>query len=102
MHEAAHTEKGQRGAFFIEEDGVRIAEMTYRRLGASHILIDHTEVAMHLRGQGVARVLLDAAVAWARQTHTRIGATCSYVLAQFARDSSLHDVQATTAGTTPD
>jgi predicted GNAT family acetyltransferase len=89
----SHAEQGQRGAFLIEEGGRRIAEMTYRRVGGAQILIDHTEVAAHLRGRGVARLLLDAAVSWARQNQTRISATCSYVLAQFARDASLHDVQ---------
>jgi predicted GNAT family acetyltransferase len=72
----------------------QVGELTYRRPGPARILIDHTEVSPHLRGRGVARQLLDAAVAWARVHDIRIGATCSYVLAQFARDSSLHDVRA--------
>jgi predicted GNAT family acetyltransferase len=93
QYAVSHHEQGQRGEFFIEEGGSRIARMTYRRLGAAHILIDHTEVARHLRGQGLARHLLDAAVSWARQSHTRISASCSYVLVQFARDASLRDVQ---------
>jgi predicted GNAT family acetyltransferase len=90
-----HTEHGEGGAFFIEEGGTRVAAMTYRRMGASRILIDHTEVDPLLRGRGMARILLDAAVAWARQTGTRIEASCSYVLVQFARDASLQDVQPT-------
>jgi predicted GNAT family acetyltransferase len=40
----------------------------------------------------VARSLLDAAVAWARQNNTKISATCPYVIGQFARDRSLDDV----------
>ena len=94
QHTVSHVERGDHGRFFIEENGRTVGELTYRRLGPARILIDHTEVSPHLRGRGVARRLLDAAVAWARTHHTRIGATCSYVLAQFARDSSLHDVQA--------
>lgn len=90
-----HQETGGRGEFFIERDNVRVAEMTYRRLNASTVLIDHTEVDFSLRGGGVARQLLDAAVAWARQNGAKIDATCSYVLVQFARDKSLQDVRAT-------
>lgn len=94
QHTVSHVELGDRGRFFIEENGRQVGELTYRRLGPARILIDHTEVLPHLRGAGVARQLLDAAVAWARDNDTRISATCSYVLAQFARDASLRDVRA--------
>lgn len=92
--EISHKEDAGGGAFFLARDGRRIAEMTYRRLGAARILVDHTEVDPALRGQGVARQLLDAAVAWARQTGTKISASCSYVVVQLARDKSLADVRA--------
>lgn len=88
-----HREHGNSGAFFLEKDGARIAEMTYQRLGEARIVIDHTFVDPTLRGKGVARQLLDAAVAWARGSNTKISATCSYVVLQFARDRSLADVQ---------
>lgn len=89
----SHHQGGSGGVFYIEDQGSRIAEMTYRRLGANRILVDHTEVDPRLRGKGVARQLLDAAVSWARAHDTRISATCSYVLVQFARDRSLADIQ---------
>lgn len=92
-HQVEHRDGPSGGLFYIERNGARIAELTYQRLGESRILIDHTEVDPSLRGQGVARQLLDAAVAWARASGTRISATCSYVVIQFARDSSLRDVQ---------
>jgi uncharacterized protein len=88
----SHQEQGRHGVFFLERDGARVAEMTYQRLGDTRIVVDHTEVDVTLRGKGVARVLLDAVVAWARQTNTKVSATCSYVTAQFARDASIHDV----------
>jgi len=88
-----HAEHGNSGAFFLEKDGVRIAEMTYQRLGEARIVIDHTFVDPGLRGKGVARQLLDAVVAWARGSETKLSATCSYVVLQFARDKSLADVQ---------
>lgn len=89
----AHVEAAGGGAFVMEEAGRRIAEMTYRRLGDSRVVIDHTFVDPSLRGRGVARQLLDAAVDWARRTNTQLEATCSYVVVQFARDPSLRDVQ---------
>ena len=91
-HPIEHQENGSRGAFHIERDGQRIAEMTYSRSNPELVVVDHTYVDPSLRGQGVARRLLDAAVAWARKTGTKLGATCSYAVVQFARDKSLADV----------
>jgi predicted GNAT family acetyltransferase len=88
-----HEDRDQNGAFFIMEDGERIAEMTYSRASPTLAIIDHTYVEPRLRGQNVARSLLDAAVKWARESHVRLGATCSYVVVQFARDASIQDVR---------
>jgi uncharacterized protein len=90
----AHEELGHRGAFFIEQNGKRLARMTYSRANAALVIIDHTEVDPLLSGQGVGRRLLDAAVAWARETNTKVMATCPFASAQFARDPSIRDVLA--------
>ena len=87
-----HAESDGRGAFFIERDGLRLAEMTYSRVDPQLVIIDHTEVNDALRGLGVARRLLDRAVAWARETGTKVMATCPYASAQFQRDPSIQDV----------
>ena len=92
-HIVEHAQSGSGGAFFIMQDGKRIAEMTYRLSGSQLAIIDHTEVLASLRGQGVARQLLDAAVKWARGSHIKLGATCSYAVVQLARDKSLQDVR---------
>ncbi len=51
-----------KGAFFVEQDGERLAEMTYSWAGDDKFIIDHTDVSDSLRGQGVGLHLLDAAV----------------------------------------
>lgn len=85
-------EEAGRGGFFVERDEARLAEMTYARVNESLVIIDHTQVDERLRGLGVARRLLDAAVAWARSTHTKLAATCPYAKAQFEKDASIRDV----------
>jgi uncharacterized protein len=90
----AHEETGHRGAFYVERDGKRLAQMTYSRATAALVIIDHTEVDASLGGQGVGRSLLDAAVRWARETHTKVIATCPFASAQFAKDPSIRDVLA--------
>lgn len=87
-----HAEDEGRGAFYVERDGSRIAEMTYSRTTPKLIIIDHTDVSPTLKGQGVGRKLLDALVAWARATSTNVAATCPFALAQFQKDPSIGDV----------
>jgi uncharacterized protein len=87
-----HAEEGTTGAFFIEREGMRLAEMVYSRSGPQQIIIAHTEVHERLQGHGVARKLLNELVAWARETNTRVLATCPYASAQFAKDPSIRDV----------
>jgi predicted GNAT family acetyltransferase len=89
-----HEERDSRGAFFLERDGQRVAELTYSRANANLVIIDHTEVVPSLGGQGVGRRLLDEAVRWARDTGTKVRATCPFASAQFARDPSIRDVLA--------
>ena len=44
MMKIQREEHGKKGAFFIEENGEWIAEMTYFKSGPGQITIDHTEV----------------------------------------------------------
>jgi predicted GNAT family acetyltransferase len=87
-----HEEMGNHGAFFYERDDHRLAAMTYSRTTPELIIIDHTEVSDELRGQSMGRQLLNALVAWARESGTKVRATCPYALAQFKKDESIRDV----------
>ena len=59
---------GQKGEFFaVNESGQRIAEISYVWSGEHKIIANHTWVDDSLRGQGVARQLLDVLVAFARE-----------------------------------
>lgn len=90
-----HLEDGQQGEFFaVNEHAQRIAEISYVWRGEHQIIAHHTWVDDSLRGQGVARQLLDVLVAFAREKNLKIVATCSYVEVMFKRDKSLADVVA--------
>jgi hypothetical protein len=60
--------------------------MTYSRVSATVVIIDHTEVRSELGGQGIGNRLLSHVVEWARATDTRLLATCPFATKQFARD----------------
>lgn len=72
-------EHGRKGAFFIEQDGDWVAEMTYEREGQRKIVIDHTEVDESLQGQGVGESLVEEAVKFARENNLLIKPTCPFV-----------------------
>ncbi len=82
------------GVFYIERDQARIAEITYQQRDAQTMIADHTWVDPLLRGEGLARQLLDALVSFAREKHLKIIPQCSYVDVIFRRDPSLADVDA--------
>ncbi len=87
-------EHGNRGSFFLAGNDPPLAKMTFSRTTPTQVIIDHTEVSDALRGQGAGRKLLEAAVAWARETKTKIVPTCPYAKAQFDKDPSIRDVLA--------
>ncbi len=89
-----HQEAETRGSFLFPDAEQPLARMTYSRANATLVIIDHTEVDPSLKGQGVGRLLLNAAVSWARETGTRIIALCPFAAAQFASDPSIRDVLA--------
>jgi predicted GNAT family acetyltransferase len=90
--EIQHEERGTAGAFFIEGEGQRLAELSYTRSGPETVVLVHTEVSTLLQGRGVARKLLDHAVAWARRTGTRFIPVCPYAKSVFDRTPELRDV----------
>ena len=94
-HRIQRSEEDRRGAFFIEEDGARVAQLTYSRSpDGQRATLHHTEVSEALRGQGVARQLVESAVQWARQEKVRVVPLCSAARAIFDKEPSFQDVLA--------
>jgi uncharacterized protein len=77
-------DNNDRGAFVIEEDNIRVAEMAFGRNG-NNLIIYHTEVSDKLKGQGVATLLLERMVSFAREENLQVVPLCPYVQVQFKR-----------------
>jgi len=88
-----HERSDHRGAFTWVEDGKRLAEMTYTVAG-THVIIDHTQVDDSLRGKGVGRKLVQAAVEWARAEHQRLLPLCPFARSVFDKTPEYADVLA--------
>jgi predicted GNAT family acetyltransferase len=77
-------EPNGKGAFVIEDNGERVAEMAIGVAGGN-LTVYHTEVSEKLKGQGVATKLLTTMVEYARANKLKVIALCPYVHAQFKR-----------------
>lgn len=90
--EIKQSESGNKGAFYVEADGKRIAEMTYSIAGTGRIIIDHTEVGEELKGKGAGKQLVTAAVAHARKNKLKILPLCPFARSVFERTREFDDV----------
>lgn len=68
------------------------AEMTYSKVGASSIIIDHTGVPDALRGRGVGKALVKRGVEDARDAGVTIIPLCPFAKALIARTPEWQDV----------
>lgn len=78
-----HKEDKGKGSFFVEENGVQLAEMTYTMSGTALMIIEHTEVSDELRGKNVGYQLVHSAVEFARAQDIRILPLCPFAKAVF-------------------
>ena len=74
-------------------DGEMDAEITYIPKGEGVIDANHTFVDPSLRGQGVARPLVDKLADFARDENLKIYPTCPYVVALFEKSTEYDDVK---------
>ena len=72
-----------KGAFYIEKDGKRLAEMTYSMTPARLMIIDHTEVNEELKGQHIGYQLVKQAVEYARTNKIQVLPLCTFAKSVF-------------------
>lgn len=92
MMEIQREEHGKRGAFFIDENGEWVAEMTYVKSGDAEITVDHTEVDKKLKGENIGEDLVASAVAYAREKGLKIKSTCSFASKVLEENADYKDV----------
>lgn len=90
--EIKQKDNGKKGAFFIEEDNQKLAEMTYVWAGTNKIIIDHTEVDEKLKGKNAGKQMLAKAVEFARQNNIKIMPLCPFAKSVFDKVSDYQDV----------
>ena len=74
-----------KGFFFIEEDGISLAEMDYSVSLPDTMVILHTEVDESLKGRNIGNQLLDRAVEFAREKNYKIIQICPFAKSVFEK-----------------
>jgi predicted GNAT family acetyltransferase len=73
-----HKQIGNKGMFFVGQDGAILAEMVYSMSSPNKMIIEHTEVDESLSGKGVGKQLVETAVLYARNHGIKIVALCPF------------------------
>ena len=85
-------ENDTKGRYVIKGPAGAEAEMTFTKVGARQLIIDHTEVPDAFRGQGVGVRLVSRAVEDARSAGKTVIPLCPFAAAQFKRHPEWADV----------
>jgi len=85
-------DNGKKGAFFVEENGSRLAEMTFVWTGDGNFIVDHTEVNEALEGKGVGKQLVRRAVEMAREKKVKLIPLCPFTKSVIERTKEFQDV----------
>lgn len=87
-----HQYVSNKGSFYVEENGKRLAEMIYSLSGNELMIIEHTEVSDDLRGKNVGYQLVHAAVEYARTNQIKILPLCPFARSVFDKKQAFGDV----------
>ncbi|VEI58154.1 acyl-CoA N-acyltransferase family protein [Pasteurella multocida] len=85
--EIQHKKNDQNGEFFVlDEQGKKIAELTYFFVDENTINANHTYVSEVLRGQGIADKLYLALSNLIREKQLKLIPSCSYIARKWERE----------------
>lgn len=83
---------GNKGMFYVGQDGAILAEMVYTLSPPDKMIIEHTEVDESLGGKGVGKQLVETAVAYARTHGIKIVPLCPFAKAILDEVTAWQDV----------
>lgn len=91
-HEIKHRESESRGMFYMDDKSGIISQLTYAKKDNGVMLVDHTETKKSLEGQGLASIVLQHVVKYAREQNLKIDPLCPFVEVQFELHPEYRDV----------
>lgn len=83
---------GNKGMFYVGQEGAILAELVYNKPSADKMIIEHTEVDDSLKGKGVGLQLVHTAVDFARTHQLKIIPLCPFAKSVFDKKPEFADV----------
>lgn len=74
--------------YSLDSNGKLIAEITFKKEEDNYYNIDHTYVAEHLRGKGIASMLVKLAVEEITSKNGKVRASCEYAKAWLLKNKT--------------
>lgn len=82
-NEIKHKENRLNGVFYLRDEEGILCELTYKMKDGKIMVIDHTETRQAREGEGLASLLLEKAVGFAREKSYKIDPLCPFVEVKF-------------------
>jgi predicted GNAT family acetyltransferase len=76
--EIKHRENAHKGSFYVEENNIVLAELSYSFAGADKLILDQTNVSIELKGRKIGNSLVKAAVNYSKVKNIKIVPLCPF------------------------
>lgn len=86
MIEIKHKHEDSEGEFYYEENGVRLAYLSYHMEAGKWLRAEHTVVDPSLGGRGIAKLLLEKTIEFVKANNFKIVPICPFVDAQIKKN----------------
>lgn len=73
-----HDQSDTKGTFYIKQNGLKVAEMTFTKNGKYRIIVDHTEVSESQKGKGLEKKLIYHVANYANEEKMKILPLCPF------------------------
>lgn len=81
------------GTFYLIADDQRAGYISFKTASENTVEVDHTKICSEYEGRGLAKLLLDDIVQYARENNLKVVPICSYAVHMFNKNHEYDDVK---------
>ncbi len=90
--EIKHRENAHKGSFYVEENNMILAELSYSFAGADKLILDQTNVSAKIKAKNIGNNLVEAAVNYSKAKNIKIVPLCPFAKDLIENTPELRDV----------